>query len=63
MLHLNRPWRHVGCWKERLRDDWLDRVKGWNGGWVESEEEEAGREIYEDEPLPVDAAGSLSLAL
>ena len=63
MLHLDRSWRYVDCWKKRLRDDWLDRVEGRNGCWVESEEEEAGREIYEDEPLPVDAADSLSLAL
>ncbi|KAI0716351.1 hypothetical protein C8Q76DRAFT_794672 [Earliella scabrosa] len=48
MLHLSRPWRNVDCWKERLRDDWLDRVEGRNGCWVESEEEEAGREIYEE---------------
>ncbi|KAI0694742.1 hypothetical protein C8Q76DRAFT_758014 [Earliella scabrosa] len=54
MLHLSRPWRRNCRWKERLRDDWLDRIEGRDGCWVQSEVEEAGREVYEDDPASLD---------
>ncbi|KAI0694743.1 hypothetical protein C8Q76DRAFT_758016 [Earliella scabrosa] len=50
MLHLDRPWRRNRRWKERLRDDWLDRIEGRDACWVQSVKEEAGREVYEDDP-------------
>ena len=41
-----RNWR----WPERLFDDWVSRIEGGAGCWVESEDEEAKLEIYEDDP-------------
>ena len=44
VLHMMRPWRRDRRWKERLRKDWMGRIEGRDGCWVQSEEEEAARE-------------------
>ena len=50
VVELSRPRRRNSCWPNRLYDDWVDRMAGENGCWITSEEEEASREVYKDDP-------------
>ncbi|KAI0677211.1 hypothetical protein C8Q78DRAFT_1001678 [Trametes maxima] len=50
ILAMARVSRHNFSYPERLRNDWMDRVQGGSGCWVETEEDEAKLEIYEDDP-------------
>ena len=61
MLIVSRIWRKNPRWPDRLYNDWMDRVDGGVGCWVESEEEEAAMDIPEDNAAQ-DHWGILSLA-
>ena len=61
MLIVSRIWRKNPRWPDRLYNDWMDRVDGGVGYWVESEEEEAAMDIPEDNAAQ-DHWGILSLA-
>ncbi|KAM5534435.1 hypothetical protein V8D89_011902 [Ganoderma adspersum] len=50
VVTLSRPSRRNWHWHERLFDDWMSRIEGGMGCWVESEDEEAKLEVYEDDP-------------
>ena len=57
VVALNMPPRRKWHWHERLFDDWVSRIEGGTGCWVESEDEEAKLaaklEVYhEDDPSP-----------
>ena len=43
-LMLERSWRKRKVWERRLWDDWLERMEGGRGCWVESEGEEKALE-------------------
>ncbi|KAM5534410.1 hypothetical protein V8D89_011877 [Ganoderma adspersum] len=43
-LMLERSWRKRQVWERRLWDDWLERMEGGRGCWVESEGEEKALE-------------------
>ncbi|KAI0751131.1 hypothetical protein C8Q80DRAFT_554579 [Daedaleopsis nitida] len=51
-LVMSRPWRRNPRWGDRLYDDWVDRIEGKDGCWVESEEAEEQLEVYEDDHPP-----------
>lgn len=48
-LYLERPFQRNPHWPERLRNDWIARIEGRKGCWVESEEESA-LEICDNDP-------------
>ncbi|PIL37492.1 hypothetical protein GSI_01186 [Ganoderma sinense ZZ0214-1] len=50
VIQLCRPPRRNWRWPERLFDEWVSRIEGGAGCWVESEDEEANLEVYEDDP-------------
>ncbi|KAI0650399.1 hypothetical protein C8Q79DRAFT_383329 [Trametes meyenii] len=50
ILAMERVSRRNFHYPNRLRDDWMDRVQGGSGCWVETEEDEVKREIYQDDP-------------
>ena len=41
---MNRPNRNSFQWEKRLREDWVERMEGGKGCWVDSEAEEERRE-------------------
>ncbi|KAI1796052.1 hypothetical protein LXA43DRAFT_1090149 [Ganoderma leucocontextum] len=43
-LVMERSWRKGTVWERRLWDDWLDRMEGGRGCWVDSEDEEKALE-------------------
>ena len=45
VVALSRPEQRKGYWHERLFDDWVSRIEGGTGCWVESEDEEAKLEV------------------
>ncbi|KAI0371597.1 hypothetical protein BV20DRAFT_1043236 [Pilatotrama ljubarskyi] len=56
VLLLESEWRRNAHWPERLRDDWVDRIQGGRGCWVESQTDEAAKlEIYPPESEEADS--------
>nr|VWP00883.1 PHD-type domain-containing protein [Ganoderma boninense] len=49
VIPLCRPPRRNWRWPDRLFDEWVSRIEGGAGCWVESEDEEAKLEVYEDD--------------
>ncbi|KAL1940811.1 hypothetical protein VTO73DRAFT_7852 [Trametes versicolor] len=49
-LYLERSYRRNPRWPERLRYDWLARIEGRKGCWVESEEDECALETCDNDP-------------
>ncbi|KAM5534411.1 hypothetical protein V8D89_011878 [Ganoderma adspersum] len=54
MVVLERSWLRKPTWATRMRDDWLQRMDGGRGCWVESEAEESWIEGPLDAPRAVE---------
>ncbi|KAI0832773.1 hypothetical protein BC628DRAFT_1309523 [Trametes gibbosa] len=50
VLLLKRP-MGAGRWLRRMRDQWIDRMQGGRGCWVESDAQEAASEVKWDVPM------------
>ena len=54
MVVLERSWQRKPDWAKRVRDEWLQRMDGGRGCWVESEAEESSIEGPVDAPRAVE---------